>query len=570
MNELTEKLHSLSPEKRRLVELLLQMEATAPSLSLSGSPCTPEEKTLVDIWQNTLGKSPIGIHDDFFHLGGDSIQAIRVTAKSREAGIEINTRDLFNTPTIAGLLASHRKVEPSSQALDDDSSDPISFSPAQSWFFEQSFIQPDHWNEVVLIKTTPKLSFSHLQAMVQAVLEQHSSLRLGFQNSEGGVKTCFVPVSECIQLNQVKIQRNELTLQIHRLVGGLSLAKGRVVHFHQICAEDTSERWLLITAHHLVIDGVSWRVLLEDLSKAFSQLITGEAITLGLKSASFGQWTRFLREWSTTTDCQDQLSWWKSEQNYPAISLPADKLTGENTESFVNEVQVSFDASETDHLLRTAGRDVHALFLAALAATLRDWIGRSRFRLDVEGHGRESLVDSPDVSRTIGWFTSIFPFGIDLTSDQSPNAVFETIRKKLHAVPCHGVGYGVLRYLSRQLEAGPPSSVIFNYLGQFNDHMPGQNSLVLALEKATFSSASANHRPHLLQVTGAVIDGHLQFRLIHSTACHEKETIETHAQKFQAAIRNMLVCLSIPKPDAAAVELDKADLLMIARRYAND
>jgi non-ribosomal peptide synthase protein (TIGR01720 family) len=292
--------------------------------------------------------------------------------------------------------------------------------------------------------------------------------------------------------------------------------------------------WLFLAAHHVVVDGVSWRILLDDLDTAYRQAARGERIDLGPKTTSFQEWSRRLADHVRQGGLDDE--YWQQIED--AGELPVDH---DGEDPATESVSVVLDTEDTDALLRKAPAAyrtrINDVLLTALATALTGWTGRDRVTIDLEGHGREDVLDDVDLSRTVGWFTTIFPVTLEIGEGDWRSRI-KSVRKQLRAVPDNGFGYGALRYLAGSVPAVEPA-IAFNYLGQW-DATDGQAGG--GLFTATHGSFGRDHdpaerRPHLLDVVGAVQDGKLAFSWLYQPSRHNQSTVEKVAADFAATLR---------------------------------
>ena len=341
-----------------------------------------------------------------------------------------------------------------------------------------------------------------------------------------------------------------------RCQASLDLAEGplwRVIHFKMPA---TYADRLLIVIHHLAVDGVSWRILLEDFESAYNQLKEGQNVRLPAKTSSFRQWALKLAEYSLAGELQAELDYWKHVTGSPPARLPLDHVgprSRQILESSSTTIKVRLEASETQALLQQVPAvyktQVNDVLLTALALAFREWTGSDEFYVNLEGHGREDIVEGIDLSRTIGWFTSIFPVRLRLDSI-SPGPALKSVKEQLRKIPQKGIGYGILRYLAghSELSSEAEPEVVFNYLGQFDRMVQDSQLLSLAPESSGPWHSPLQRRRHALEINSLVIDGQLEVWWTYSERLHKAETIQNLGQSFVSALRSLIAhCQS---PDA--------------------
>ncbi|MFY0579911.1 condensation domain-containing protein [Cystobacter fuscus] len=374
---------------------------------------------------------------------------------------------------------------------------PVALSPIQRWFFEQAPAEPHHWNMSLFLEVRGALDVEVLERALTHVTEHHDALRLRFAREADGWRQVSEAVGPPPRVEQVdvsgvpaELQAAELERRATRVQGSLRLEEGpllRAVLFH--LGAGRSGR-LLLVLHHLVVDGVSWRILLEDLLTAYSRLAVGAAPELPPKTTSFQAWSRGLSEHARSEALEAERSWWLARPWSRVTRLPVDVSGGDNTEGLARSVSGSLTAEETRALLQDVPRAYHTqindVLLTALAQAVGHWTGNPLVLVDVEGHGREELLAGLDVSRTVGWLTTYFPALLDLQEAKGPGEALRAVKEQLRAVPSKGMGYALLRHLVEPspLVALPRAELSFNYLGQVDGALAEGGLLGLAPESA--------------------------------------------------------------------------------------
>ncbi|HSV65997.1 MAG TPA: amino acid adenylation domain-containing protein [Mycobacteriales bacterium] len=534
-------------------------------------PSNPTEEMLAEVWADVLGLERVGVRDNFFELGGDSILSIQAVSRARQAGLGLNTKDLFLHQTIEKLAPQVTSVQ-AGPGTHEPVVGPVPLTPIQSWFFETHTVNPHHYNQSALAELTGELDEAALRRALDALLVHHDALRMRFELLGDQWRQHNAPVDPVDVL-----QRHDLsgTTAEDRLAAMEKVADGVHASFDlgsgpllkAVLFEfgDGQRPYLFLAAHHLVIDGVSWRILLDDLATAYRQATQGRTVDLGVKTTSFRDWSRRLSEHVADGGLDHEIEHWAAVLEAPApppdaLPLggpPVDGLSPERGSSRLEvppePVSVLLSAADTDALLHaapTAYRTrINDVLLAAFGWALSRWTGRSRVMIDLEGHGREEIIDGVDLSRTVGWFTTMFPVALDVPTEEDPDwrGLVRSVRRQLRAIPGNGFGYSALRYLGspavrdRLTADGPGPRVAFNYLGQW-DGTGGAGGESGGLYHAVHSAIGRDHDPadggaHLLEVVGGVQGGQLEFTWYHGSELPDRSVVQSVADDFADALR---------------------------------
>jgi amino acid adenylation domain-containing protein/non-ribosomal peptide synthase protein (TIGR01720 family) len=543
----------------------------------SVAPRNSVEQELSQIWGSVLGVPNPGVHENFFELGGDSILGIQIIAKANQVGMNLAPRQIFQHQTIAELAAvATDGLRPEAEQGIVTGEAPL--TPVQARFFELNLPEPHHYNQARFLKLLKPVHSRSLQAAVERLLRHHDALRLRFVpsgktwkqiNSEPESVTPF----ECIDISHCDETEIAQTLnrEAARLHTSLNLQTGPIIRVALFDGADKTESYLLIVIHHLAVDEVSWGVLLEDLETAYRQVAAGEEVSLPRKTTSFKSWAERLAEFARSTAIEEEIDYWTSRVSQPHAKLRGDQW-GSNSVASRRTVSVSLTADETRVILQelpTKHRtQINEVLLAALARTFTAWTGTSSFLVDLEGHGREHLFEDVDLARTVGWFTTIFPVSLDLGNSSTPVAALRAVKEQLRAIPNRGIGYGMLRYLSRNSEVAdrmsqsPQAEVRFNYLGQRDTLLASSNMFAPpwsavpwhrfgqsggkpphskeALETGGEAQSPKAERGYLLNVISSVTNGQLRFDWSYSENIHARKTIESLAETCLTELRALL------------------------------
>jgi amino acid adenylation domain-containing protein/non-ribosomal peptide synthase protein (TIGR01720 family) len=541
------------------------------------APHGPIERELARIWSKVLGLDRVGIRDNFFELGGDSILSIQVVARAHEAGLRLTPRQVFEHQTIAelaGVAAFGGPVRTDFAPVEGS----VPLTPIQRWFFQQEPIDPHHFNQSMMFELKNSIRPSRLKTAIHQLLAHHDALRLRFTRGVQGWEQKHADLMEATS-GQVLLSidlagldparaRKELGELAAGLQASLNLSRGPLLRAALVTGLGGSDR-LLLVIHHLAVDGVSWPILLQDLLLAYEQLGRGQPVSLLPKTTSFKEWSERLTELSRTEALNDESAFWTELASTPFTPLPLDHQSGEDEAASEETVSVALSPEETKSLLVEAQRAYRAqiaeLLLAALVEAYGRWTGDRRVLVDLEGHGREVLFEDVDLSRTVGWFTTLYPVALDLRESRGPGENLKAVKEQLRRVPRNGIGYGILRYLrtdpdgARRLETSAP--VRFNYLGQMGAELPSDSPYRPAFEPRGPAHSPRMRRSHRLSVTASVAAGRLYVHFTYSQNRHRRTTIERLAEDYLRFLGELIRhCESRETPELTASDFPLAHL----------
>ena len=520
------------------------------------APRNEVEEKLAAIWKEVLKVERVGIRDNFFELGGDSILSIQVIARAGQQGLRITPVQMFQYQTIEQLAAVVEKATPI-VAEQGVITGEVPLTPIQHWFFEQKFKKKHHWNQSVLVRINRPLEKELLKETVRILTEHHDMLRARFYRKstgllvqhieppEGIVPFHFVDLShKSDEEFNAYILRDALNLKSH-----LNLKSGPMFQVAYFDGGPDRNGRLFVTAHHLVIDGVSWRVLLEDFFTIYQQLEQGGSVQLPPKTTAFKHWAEKLKQFVRSSELSEQLFYWESLPVQETAPLPVDFPEGKNLEKTLAAEVIQWSDEETRSILTELPEQLRAgmneILVSAVLMALHRWTGHRVFHLELEGHGREHLFDDVDLSRTVGWFTNLYPVVLSMGNGVTAEEILKQVKNQLRAVPGNGIGFGLLKYLGtpsvrKRLSHITTAPIGFNYLGQFDQAVPDNVPVMPAMEPTGPDRAPENHRVHLLDFTGGVQQGQLRFTITFSRELFKAETIRFLADEFKKALQEIL------------------------------
>jgi non-ribosomal peptide synthase protein (TIGR01720 family) len=524
------------------------------------APRNEQERWLAEIWADVLQVEQVGISDNFFELGGDSILSLQVISRARnhaQLKLEIKLRDLMRFQTI-GNLFDQQAVARSSQTADSShvaQAGAFGLLPIQEWFFAEGMSEPQHFNQAMMLRSRQALDAPALEQTLRLMLEQHDSLRLRFYQDQGRWLQHYQTLPDCLRIaerNPLLWQREisdieQLDALVNQAQRSLNLLEGPLLRGLLVNLPDGEVR-LLLVVHHLVIDAVSWRVFLQDLQLAYEAFSQGREPQLAQRTSSYRAWADGLAA-QVPALVEQELDYWLAQLDQPGKDLPCDNPRGKNLVRFREETFMGLDATRTGQLLKQApavyGTQINDLLLTALGRVLCRWSEAESVLVQLEGHGREDLVEGLDLSRTLGWFTTMFPVRLAPLTEQDFGASILAVREQLAAVPQKGVGYGALRYMAdasvqQRLAALPQARLTFNYLGQFDQTFDEQAMLMPADEHIGDVYSLDANLGNWLEIVGQVFDGKLSMRCMYSTRRFRPSTIETLMQQYQAELEALV------------------------------
>ncbi|MGQ5207111.1 plipastatin non-ribosomal peptide synthetase PpsC [Bacillus subtilis] len=497
------------------------------------------EDQLVLIWQEVLGIQRIGIEDSFFELGGDSIKALQVSARLGRYGLSLQVSDLFRHPKIKDLspfiCKSERIIEQGPVQGD------VPWMPVQQWFFSQDIEERHHFNQSVMLFHSGRLSENALRPALKKLAEHHDALRMVYRND--GKR--WIQINQGIHESQLYSLRTsdlsqsesgwetQIKQEVADLQQSINLQEGPLLH--AALFKTLTGDYLFLAIHHLIVDGVSWRILLEDLSSGYQQAAAGQTIQLPPKTDSYQEYARRIQEYAQSSKLIREEAYWRSVEEQQAAELPYEIPHHLNIDSSKRD-SLSFSLTEADTavLLQNVnyayGTDTQDILLTAASLAICEWTGGSKLRIAMEGHGREHILPELDISRTVGWFTSMYPALISFENhrDELGTAV-KTVKDTLGRIPNKGVGYGMLKYLThpenKSITFSKTPEISFNYLGQFND-IERQDTF---RPSSLGSGKDITHtwkREQIIEMSAMAADKKLHFNLSYPPARFHRNTME--------------------------------------------
>ncbi|SJZ86645.1 non-ribosomal peptide synthase domain TIGR01720/amino acid adenylation domain-containing protein, partial [Chitinophaga eiseniae] len=507
---------------------------------------TKEEKLLADIWVKVLGIPQVGITDNFFSLGGDSIKSIQIISRVRVAGYELSAKDIFSNQTIAGLARCLKVLR--AQPRQDIVKGEAALTPVQRFFFDGPAAGDAHFNQSVMLHFPQGITAGEVQQIFGYLQQHHDALRIVIKETAEGLRLDTKP-EQPVSLT-VYDAYNEAACTA--LQGSMDLAAGPLMKLGLFREKDGSH--LLIVVHHLVTDGVSWRILLEDMATLYGQLQQKQTLSLPGKTTPFLSWSAHLHHYMESASFRSGRAYWQAQEKRGLQGfIPRDMPEGSNRGEEMRTVRFTLDSMRTHELLRQAPdtfrTSVEEVLLAAFVAAVAQQYGQQQVCVDLEGHGREEILPGVDISRTVGWFTSIYPVMLELKGTTWSDRL-RHVKETLRTIPNKGIDYLLCRYYDNSLADAEASRISFNYLGQFNSEY--QRSAL---------SGGHNANPHATRtydwdVIGIIAGDALEMSISYSISRYREETMVALLQHYESCLLSLIsYCL-----DKAHTALSPSDV----------
>ncbi|WP_420954369.1 bacitracin non-ribosomal peptide synthetase BacA [Bacillus haynesii] len=436
------------------------------------------ERKLVQVWREILGIEDIGISHHFFAAGGDSIKALQIISRLAKMNLKLEMKALFANPKIKDLSrliteeTRHRKhnkpVTGETELL-----------PIQKRYFANNKEELNHFNQSFMLFRKDGYDENIVRTAFNKILEQHDALRMIYEEKDGDIIQYNRGYRENLfDLDVYDVRGLDCQAEkVFELATGIqkksSIRKGKLVHLGIFRADEGDH--LLIAIHHLVVDGVSWRILFEDFETLYLQALKDEPLDIGYKTDSYQEFARQLKKYAQSRRLLKEREYWQKALEADVPFIPAEKLERDTFEHSTT-LSIRIGPDVTANLLRNANKayntEINDILLTALIAAVRDITGENKLKVMMEGHGREDILDGVDITRTIGWFTTVYPVFIDLGEEKEISQNIKMVKETLRKIPNKGIGYGVLKYMTEELQKIQTQAPLsFNYFGEMNNDM---------------------------------------------------------------------------------------------------
>lgn len=505
---------------------------------------TSAQELLIQIWEETLGFSPIHRDDNFFEIGGDSILSIQIIAKARKKGLILRPNDIFEYQSIRelSLFVKAELSQENTKIIEGK----IPLSPIQHWFFEVHKKAPSYWNQGVRLDDIPEVTEDQVAQVCSYLITQHDALRARFfKTDDHWIQEISAPEAVCalefITISENDISEIEQITETHlkRVQSSFDLSKGSLFKCIYFKNTANSQDFCLLIAHHLLVDAVSWQIIIDDFTTALRKVSSDKHLSQDSKTSSFKDWTEYVYAYGRKVTDKEYM-FWKSQISLPN-ELPVDK---ENLtileEKDIVQLPFSFDAVTTTELLQgnqTLHTKTEELLITAFIAAIGNWISSKKISIGFERHGRETKGSGLDISKTVGWFTTYFPVQFDYERRASIDEQMIAVKEKMRSIPNGGIGYGALKYGDTNFDNVDYPDIVFNFLGTRRDTSAVDTFRKTILTK--YLRDERSERSYKLEVNVSIMDGVLTGAFSFSNRVHNESTIALLLSNFKTQIETI-------------------------------
>jgi len=510
------------------------------------APRTDEEKVVAEAFSAILGIRNIGATDDFFALGGDSIKAIRVISKLRGLGYDLSVRDLMMNSVVELVSRALKSHDDKLLYEQGEVVGEVPLTPVQEWFFESFKASPNHFNQAIMLKTVARLDKTGITAVLRAIVQHHDMLRVVYRDGNQALfnsrKNIGFDLFEYDYIESV-MSKTELEKEIQErsseIQASINIITGPLMKVALFRTEKTD--YIMVCVHHLIIDGISWHIFMEDLETGYRQYLENAEIKFSKKTASYKDWAEALGEYSSRRELYREISYWRDITESLTECQIKSVDTGKRGDGIV---EVALDSKDTNKLLYEVGKvfgtEINDLLLSSLGVAVYKLTNQSKVAINLEGHGREVIHKKIDIDRTMGWFTSIYPVIIE-SSDNIKETIIKT-KEMLRKIPNKGLGYGVLKYLAKEDFGQEEAQITFNYLGSVGNELdtPGGIFTLSVSEYSVGRSVAIENVPNDICINCLIVNAKLKISIQYQKSKFEDEKMLSLAELYIESLRDII------------------------------
>ncbi len=501
-------------------------------------PKTQNESFLSSVWKKVLGMESVYVDQNFFEIGGDSIKAIQVVALCRQQGVELYTSDIMQKQTIRDIALCMKRIDMT--YMQEPVIGEVNYTPIQKWFMENVTVDREYFNQTVLLENKKGYQLEGLEKVMQELVKHHDALRMSYRIKEDELLQKNENYNEDLVLleykdvTQIKNYLEHIYNDSNEIQSSFNLNDGQMMKAKVYHAEDRD--FLFIAIHHLVIDGISWRILLEDLTTAYEAVVYGSGeCSLPKKTSSFKEWAKALHQYAKSYQVEQEIDYWRKMLQHDYIPLLKEEIPyGFVRDEKKYDMEITLDESKEIlyEINKAYGTNTQEIVFSAFARALMRTFGQKDYLIDLESHGREEIDSRVNVVRTVGWFTVQYPIGIFQDELQNIRDAIINVKEKFRRVPKNGIGYGLLKYLNKIDDLPEANSdIVFNFLGQVSKGKESDEIQVVEFNYGkTCSENQARH--HLIEFDVIVEDDILKTSITYSGEVIHETVICSMANTF--------------------------------------
>ena len=528
---------------------------------------TSYEKKLVKAMEEVLGVENISMNDNYYQRGGDSIKAIQISSKLKNMGLTIKVKDILSYDSIQEIAAAIEKNEEVVNISQKESEGEIGNTPIIEWFFNEKFENENLYNQYVLLEYNEALDINKVIIAVNNLINHHDGLRINYNRKSQ--KLCYNEkhlsgIEAFRYINLKEFHYEEQCKKVKNLIEKANVnfdIENSLLFNVTMFDLDDKKQALLFTAHHLVVDGVSWRLILNDFVTILNQLESGNKISLPMKTHSFKDWTNELINYSKK-DFEKEMPYWNNISN-KNFDYPIDFNMGKDLVKTAYELKGSLDEDTLNSLIKIVNEiysmELNEILTIALVLTISNITKNNDVIIELERHGRENISNAIDISRTVGWFTSMYPAYFKVESNDIERNI-KSLKEQLRNIPTQGFNYGSLRFLKKQIDELQNKLVRFNYLGDL-DNIVDKEKLNLSSIEFGLDSDEENSLTALIDIVAMIVNKELKINATYSKNKFNKETIQALIVDYINTLKIILEkCMNKDAKEFTPSDFDAVDI----------
>lgn len=530
------------------------------------------QKELVKAMEEVLGVENISMNDNYYQLGGDSIKAIQISSKLKNVGFEIKVKDILACDSVEEIASAIHENDNNRFISQDQRAGSVDGTPIIGWFFNQDFKNPNIYNQHVLLEYNGVFNLNKVIVAVNKLIEHHDGLRINYDKKNNKLyynneHLNKIPSAQYFDLSQYSYedQCRNIKKLIDKVSVNFDIENSLLFNVAMINLGDGRQA-LLFTAHHLMVDGVSWRIILDDFLTILKQLGNNEEVKLPMKTHSFKEWSEALQDYSKK-DFSEEIDYWKSILD-KEINYSVDYSKEKDIVKTSNVLSVHLDKETLNNLTKKINEiynmELNEALIIGLVLAINNLTKNNETIIELERHGREQINDYIDVSRTVGWFTSMYP-GYFKVDHEDVEGNIKSLKEQLRNIPNKGFNYSILKSLNKELKEQENKYIRFNYLGDL-DNIIDKEKLNLSNIEFELDSDKDNSLTALIDIVAMIVNKELKITAEYSRNRFKDETVQKFIESYIYTLKLILDqcsnkgCKEFTPSDFDAVEISQEDL----------